>query len=73
MSQAHQRVGVHISWNSAKEQEEQRSDFDDLAEKRFADIVASGKTLPWGEMRSYLENRSAGKAARRPLPKKLAR
>ena len=55
------------------EQEEQRSDFDDLAEKRFADIVASGKTIPWGEMRSYLENRLAGKAARRPLPKKLAR
>jgi len=55
------------------EQEERRNDFDDLAEKRFADIVASGKTIPWREMRTYLENRLAGKAARRPVAKKLAR
>jgi predicted transcriptional regulator len=55
------------------EQEERRSDFDDVAERRFADIVASGKTIPWGEMRSYLEDRLAGKATRRPTAKKLAR
>jgi len=55
------------------EQEERRSDFDDVAERRFADIVASGKTIPWGEMRSYLEDRLAGKATRRPPAKKLAR
>jgi predicted transcriptional regulator len=55
------------------EQEEQRSEFDDVAERRFADIVASGKTIPWGEMRSYLEDRLAGKATRRPAAKKLAR
>ena len=55
------------------EQAERRSDFQDVAEKRFADIVASGKTVPWAEMRNYLENRLAGKAARRPAAKKLAR
>ena len=55
------------------EQEEQRSDFDNLADKRLADIVASGKTIPWSEMRTYLQNRLAGKVTRRPLPKKLAR
>jgi predicted transcriptional regulator len=55
------------------EQDERRSDFDDIAERRFADIVASGKTIPWGEMRTYLEDRLAGKAARRPVAKKLAR
>ncbi len=55
------------------EQAERRSDFEDVAEKRFADIVASGKTVPWAEMRNYLENRLAGKAARRPAAKKLAR
>ena len=54
-------------------QEEQRDDFDDLAEKRFAEIVASGKAIPWAKMRTYLESRLAGKAARRPLAKKLAR
>jgi predicted transcriptional regulator len=55
------------------EQEERRSDFDAVAERRFAEIVASGKTVPWSEMRAYLEDRLAGKAARRPVAKKLAR
>ena len=55
------------------EQEERRTDFDAVAERRFAEIVASGKTVPWGEMRAYLEDRLAGKAARRPVAKKLAR
>ena len=55
------------------EQEERRSDFDAVAERRFAEIVASGKTVPWGEMRAYLEDRLAGKAERRPVAKKLAR
>jgi predicted transcriptional regulator len=55
------------------EQEERRSDFDAVAERRFAEIIASGKTVPWGEMRAYLEDRLAGKAARRPVAKKLAR
>ena len=55
------------------EQEEPRSDFDEVAERRLADIVASGKTIPWVEMRTYLEDRLAGKAARRPIARKLAR
>jgi predicted transcriptional regulator len=55
------------------DQEERRSDFNDVAEKRYAHIVASGKTIPWPEMRGYLEDRLAGKAARRPVTRKLAR
>jgi len=55
------------------EQEERRSDFDELAEKRFAQIVETGKTIPWADMRKYLEDRLAGKAPRRPTPRKLAR
>jgi predicted transcriptional regulator len=55
------------------EQEERRSDFDAVAERRFAEIVASGKTVPWSEMRAYLEDRLAGKTTRRPVAKKLAR
>jgi predicted transcriptional regulator len=54
-------------------EQERRSDFHDVAEKRYSEIAASGKTIPWSEMRSYLENRIAGKKARRPLAKKLAR
>ena len=55
------------------EHEERRREFDDVAETRFAKIAASGKTVPWNEMRTYLEDRLAGKAARRPVAKKLTR
>lgn len=55
------------------EQEERRADFNDVAEKRYAQIVASGKTIPWSEMRSYLEGRLAGKTMTRPVARKLAR
>jgi predicted transcriptional regulator len=55
------------------EEQERRSEFHDLAEARYAEIVASGKTIPWSEMRSYLVSRVAGKKAKRPTAKKLAR
>ncbi len=54
-------------------QEDLRADFDAVAEDRYASIVASGKTIPWQEMRGYLEERLAGKAAKRPVARKLAR
>lgn len=53
--------------------EDRRSEFNELAEKRYADIVASGKTIPWNELRSYLEGRITGAKSRRPVAKKLAR
>ena len=55
------------------EQAERLADFDAVAEARYARIVASGKTIPWHEMRDYLKARMAGKAAKRPLARKLAR
>ena len=55
------------------DEEERRSDLHDVAEKRYSQIAASGKTIPWSEMRAYLEDRVAGKKARRPVAKKLAR
>jgi hypothetical protein len=55
------------------EQEYLRAGFDAVAEDRYARIVASGKTIPWEEMRGYLEERLAGKAAKRPAARKLAR
>ncbi len=54
-------------------QDELRADFDAVAEERYAGIVASGKTIPWQEMRGYLEDRLASKATRRPAARKLAR
>jgi predicted transcriptional regulator len=55
------------------ERESLRADFDSVADNRYADIVASGKTIPWEAMRGYLEDRQAGDKARRPVARKLAR
>jgi predicted transcriptional regulator len=55
------------------EQAERRADFDAVAEARYERIVVTGKTIPWQEMRSYLEAHMAGKAAKRPVARKLAR
>ena len=55
------------------EQAERRAEFDAAAEERYARIVESGKTVPWSEVRSYLEGRVAGKAVKRPTARKLAK
>ncbi len=55
------------------EQAGRRADFDAIAEARYAAIVASGETIPWQEMRSYLKARISGQAATRPVVSKLAR
>jgi predicted transcriptional regulator len=55
------------------DQEERRTEFNQVAEERYARIVATGKAIPWSEMRSYLEDRTAGGKARRPTARKLAR
>ncbi len=55
------------------EQEERRGEFQNAAERRYAEIVASGKTVPWTEMRRYLERRLTGNKIARPKPRTLAR
>lgn len=55
------------------QEEERRRDFHDLAEKRLAEIAATGETIPWSEMRTYLRNRLSGRNPSRPRTKKLAR
>lgn len=53
---------------------ERRSDLLRVAEERYAEIVASGRTIPWSEMRGYLEKRAGGGAnVRRPRARKIAR
>lgn len=54
-------------------QEDLRAAFDADAEDRYARIVATGKTIPWQEMRGYLEERLAGKKVKTPVARKLAR
>ncbi len=36
-----------------------------MAEARYADIVASGRTIPWVDMQRHLKDRIAGKKATR--------
>jgi len=55
------------------DQAERRAEFLETADQRYAQIVASGKTIPWPEMRRYLEDRLAGRKTRRPTAKKLTR
>jgi predicted transcriptional regulator len=55
------------------DQAERRDAFHALADARYAQFIADGKTIPWNEMRSYLEARLAGKAAKRPVTRKIAR
>ncbi len=55
------------------DQEEQRADFNQVAESRYARIAASGQTIPWQEMRAYLEERLAGNALPAPVPRQRVR
>lgn len=55
------------------ELEERRADFHEEADRRYAEIVATGKTISWETMRTYLEARAAGKKLPRPKARKLAR
>jgi predicted transcriptional regulator len=55
-------------------QEELKHDFYEVADQRYANILASGKTIPWNEMRDYLKSRAKGKTSvARPTAKKMVR
>lgn len=51
--------------------QERYDEFHDLADSRYAEIVASGETVSWKAMRGYLEGRASGKPATRPAAKKV--
>jgi predicted DNA-binding protein len=55
------------------EQAERWAQIEAVADERYAELLQTGKTIPWKEMRSYLEARIDRKPARRPRAKKLAR
>jgi hypothetical protein len=48
-----------------------RANFDLLAEERYGRIVATGKTIPWHEMREYLESRLSRNEVPRPVARQL--
>lgn len=54
------------------EQHARQRDFDATANQRYAKIIATGQTIPWSEMRRYLEARGKGKKLAPPAARKLA-
>lgn len=50
--------------------EEQRAGFEAEADARFARIVETGQSIPWEDVRKYLQARVAGVDTRRPAAKK---
>jgi predicted DNA-binding protein len=51
------------------ELEDLRANFDAEADARFAEVLRTGKTIPWSDMRDYLVQRSAGSRTRLPRAK----
>ncbi|MDX9951827.1 MAG: hypothetical protein RBS75_07000 [Methylophilaceae bacterium] len=54
-------------------QDEKRAGFEAEAEHRYAKIIATGETIPWDEMRTYLKAKIGGKDISMPKSRKLAR
>lgn len=58
------------------EREDQQAAFRHTAEERYSQIVATGMTIPWADMRACLERSVAdghGKLINKPKARKLAR
>ena len=55
------------------EQVELDDDFHRAADERWAKVLATGKTVPWDEAKTYLEARSRGIRPRKPAARKLGR
>jgi predicted transcriptional regulator len=55
------------------EQAERRADFHAEAERRWAEFVDTGESIPWEEMRRYLTGRMQGKGSPPPVPRKFAK
>lgn len=53
--------------------DQRRAEFEQMAEARYEGIVASDRTIPWAEMRRYMQARAAGKRAKKPVARKLSR
>ena len=47
--------------------------FHRVADERWAKVLASGKTVPWDDAKSWLEARSRGEHPRKPVARKPGR
>ena len=55
------------------EQVELDNAFNAVADRRWATIQASGKTVPWNDAKAYLTARANGEPTRKPAARKLAK
>ena len=55
------------------EQAELDEAFHRVAEERWTKLLASGKTVPWDDAKSWLEARSRGERPRKPAARKPGR
>ena len=55
------------------EQEERRSDFEAECDRRYTEFLETGESIPWDDMRHYLEALKAGKRPTPPKARKLVR
>ena len=55
------------------EQVELDNAFHAVADQRWANIQASGKTVPWDDAKAYLAARANGEPNRKPAARKLAK
>jgi predicted transcriptional regulator len=52
---------------------ESDEEFHRIADERWAKILATGKTVPWDDAKTYMEARLRGERPRKPVPRKLGR
>ena len=55
------------------EQAELDEAFDRVADERWSTMLATGKSVPWDDAKTWLDARSRGERARRPAARRLAR
>lgn len=55
------------------EHNERRAEFEDTADRRYAQIVESGKTVPWSDVRRNIERRLTREKVTRPKPRARGR
>lgn len=53
------------------EQAERHADFHAEAERRWGELLETGESISWEDMRSHLIERSQGKETSPPAPRKL--
>jgi len=52
------------------EQAELEDEFHRIADARWARVLATGKTVPWGDAKTWLEARLRGERPRKPAARK---